>query len=153
MVATPVVPVRVQHAIVRRVLPGYRYVPTRLPSGWRYFSWNTRRGGRDLTIWFTTPDSYVPCGSLGCTPKHTAGPGFGVVGDASCSLTGAMKIFHVDRASIAWSATFEDAQAWRCVGDVRLSVSSVGMGNDPPRVVDRRASALANLLASVTRAR
>ena len=144
-------------AIKEHVAQAYRYVPTWVPMDWRYFSWDTGREtpgrGRGLNVWFTTPDSYQPCGSLGCTPRPAAGPGFHVFDNSTCSLRGAMETFSMDGVKVAWSATFEDAHAWRCIAlpshiAVMVSASSVGIANDPKRLWQKRAHALAETVAS-----
>jgi hypothetical protein len=156
-VTTRVVPLKAERAIKEHVPLANRYVPTWVPAEWRYFSWDSGNGtpgrGSGLNIWFTTPNSYQPCGSLGCTPHSAAGPGFHVFADSHCSLKGAMQTFRIAGVRVAWSATFEDAQAWRCIAQpgraaVNVSVSSVGMGNDPRQIVEARAHALAETVAS-----
>jgi hypothetical protein len=48
--SSPVVPLRVQQAIKKRVNPLFAYVPESIPPGYHYLQWIHSRGG--LTIWF-----------------------------------------------------------------------------------------------------
>jgi hypothetical protein len=50
IVATSPVPLRVQHAIPKKVPAHLRYVPTEVPIGYRYAKWNGGRHG--LNIYF-----------------------------------------------------------------------------------------------------
>jgi hypothetical protein len=142
-----VVPASVKRAITRAVPRAFAFVPTSAPSGWRYFSWDAGtetpalfKRGRGLNIWFSTAGS------------GAAGPGFHVFRDPLCSMRGAMRTFRINGIVVAWSTTFEDSQAWRCVGarhQTRMLVSADGTGYDSTAVAAHRASAMARMVASV----
>jgi hypothetical protein len=148
----PAVPDAAQRAIKQRVPSRVAYVPARLPAGWRYVSWDAGSQtpglfpiGQGLNVWFSdTPSSRAPAN------------GFHVSSNQPCSMKGAMKTFRFGGIRVAWSTTYEDAQAWRCVTSARAApvtilVSSAGSGNDPERVVNQRAAAIARMVASAER--
>ena len=141
--AGPVVPAAVQRAIVDRVEPRFRWVPTVAPAGWRYRAWGPGeppRRGTALDIWFS------PTGST------EIGPGFHVLAVASCSLKGAMKRYAFDGVRVGWSTTYEDSQAWMCLSRrLEVVVSDTGTGGDPPAAVAKRARAIARMAASARR--
>ena len=145
----PAVPAAVQQTIKHRVPSKVAYVPTRRPADWRYVSWDAGSqtpglfpAGRGLNVWFSdTPSSRTPVN------------GFHVFSNQPCSMKDAMKTFRFGRIKVAWSTTYEDSQAWRCVtpaqsAPITILVSSTGSGNDPVRVVNERAAASAEMVAS-----
>jgi hypothetical protein len=137
--SSPVVPISAQQAISRKVDIDYRYVPTVKPSSWRYDSWEGGRGG--LGILFRVGAQRLPF------------PVFGAVFDRSCTLRPRMKLFRIHGVAVAWSTTFADSEAWRCLrvaGQVprRISVSDRGTGFDKPNTIDRRARLSATMVAT-----
>jgi hypothetical protein len=104
--ASPAVPLTVQRAIRKRVTPLAAYLPSRVPAGYRYRTWQGSRSG--FEIWF---------GQLA----------FGAGVAHSCSVGGSpMKTFRIAGVNVFWSATYEDQQAWRCVrrGHVTILLQS-----------------------------
>jgi hypothetical protein len=143
----PVVPMPVQHAIVRQVPRPFAYVPTYLPRRWRYRAWDAGREtpelfprGRGLNVWFSTP--------------HPSGAGFHVYADRRCRLQSSMRTFHIDNAKVSWTTTFGDDRVWRCVRTrkrtIQMSVSYIG---SPTSIADgaRVAMRVARMLTSVRR--
>jgi hypothetical protein len=72
----------------------FAYVPTRLPSGWRYRAWDAGRetpglfpGGHGLNIWFVT--------------SHPSGAGFHLYADARCREEVPMKRFRFGRITVS----------------------------------------------------
>jgi hypothetical protein len=100
--SSPVVPLRVQQAIKKRVNPLFAYVPESIPPGYHYLQWIHSRGG--LTIWFAWHRDRDP--QLG----------FNVGNNNPCpSAADPMRVFRFGGFKVYWSTTYEDAQAWRCV--------------------------------------
>jgi hypothetical protein len=160
---THVLPLSVEREIAGSVPPPFLFVPTRAPTGWRYDSWDRGREtpglfphGHGLNIWLSTPPyPYQFCSR--CVPRQPKGAGFHVYANLHCSLRGALKRFHVNKVTVAWSATFEDGLAWRCVRArhllVMLSVSFAGIGLSQHPARDERlavqhAADVARMIAS-----
>jgi hypothetical protein len=105
VLGTTVVPRRVQHLLKRRA-PGAAYVPTRLPTGYTYFSHeNVGRTGFDL---------FFSC----CADFHPPLIGFDAVlikRSEPCDQGSAAKVFRIDGVVVAWNAGHNDQQAWRCI--------------------------------------
>lgn len=143
------VPLRVERAIAH-VLPKLAYVPTHLPSGWRYHSWDTGREtpglfpqGTGVNIWFSI------------LKQRSAGPGFHVFASPTCSVSGGegRKTFRFGRIVVAWFATNVDGMTWRCVIDssgerLMLMVNSNGTDVGSARVIQRYARGIAAMVAS-----
>jgi hypothetical protein len=131
---SPAVPLAVQHAIKKRVSPLAAYLPSRVPAGYRYRTWQGSKSG--FEIWF---------GQLA----------FGAGVAHSCSVGGSpMKTFRLAGVNVFWSATYEDQQAWRCVrrGHVTILLQSGQSipgddGTNTPKTL-RDALLLARLVAS-----
>ena len=105
------VPSRVQRAIAH----GYRqlaYLPTRLPHGFRYTSYDGVRGF-DFNVWFSSRRG------------QTVALEYGVVA-AECVTQGSTHSFTVNGLRISWSGTYTDQRAWRCItyGRTTLTVSA-----------------------------
>lgn len=137
-----VVPRRVQQAIAKSD-PDLAYVPTELPSGYRY---STHSAGPDnVDIWFSarggTPDE------LGFHVRKAHCPG------------GATHTFTVNGVPVSWSGTYEDQEAWRCfthnnvpvIVSASRSISGDSALNTPRRRHD--AMILAGLAANAERIR
>jgi hypothetical protein len=144
------IPPAVEEAIARGVPAEYAYVPTRIPSGWRYRAWDAGREtpglfprGRGLNIWFTTP--------------HPSGAGFHVYADRRCRRETAMRRFRFGRIVVAWRTNFGDDRAWRCVptrrGMLQVSLSFVGSTSLNVDLDARRAEPVARMLVGIKRAR
>lgn len=103
----PVVPLTVQHAIVRRA-PTLAYVPARAAIGYRYRTW-TFAGGA-VRIWF----------------RNRAGKEIVFVAarrTRPCA-SGNEKTFQLAGNKVYWAHTSEEQQAWRCVDGVELAAAS-----------------------------
>jgi hypothetical protein len=145
----PAVPVSVQHAIVQRVPHAFTYMPTRLPRGWRYRDWDAGREtpqlfrrGHGLNIWFTT--------------SQPSGGGFHVFVDRGCRLDRPLRTFRFGRTRVAWSTTFGDERAWRCIRTpggttLRILLSFIGSPIPDLSVAARTAAPIARTLATVER--
>lgn len=160
---TSLVPRAAERAIMRSVPRAFAFAPAQAPVGWRYDAWDAGREtpglfprGRGLNIWFSTPP-YAAQFCPPCLPREPKGAGFHVYADRRCSTHGAMAIFHLDKRTVAWSATTEDGLVWQCVHArgllVRISVSFAGIGLSTPaeralRVARRHAAAVATMVAS-----
>jgi WD40-like Beta Propeller Repeat len=147
---TPV-PAAAARAIKTHVPARYAYIPHRIPAGWRYVSWDAGRAtpalfprGKGLNIWFAAGQSSLP------------GPGLHVFTVRTCSLRGAMKTFRVNGTRVAWSATYADGQAWRCVAGparsmIEIIASGDGIGTSSAAAARAYATELARLVASARR--
>lgn len=95
------VPLRVRRAIVHR----YRqlaYLPTSLPRGIHYASWNGVRGF-DFNVWF------IGTGSASQELQYT-------VLLANCKAQGSpMLAFKLNGVDVSWSGTYTDQHAWQCI--------------------------------------
>jgi hypothetical protein len=96
--ADPAVPAKVQAAIAR-AHPRLAYAPTRLPANYHYISW--RRGRRGFDIYFGR--------------RRSAEIGFHVNTFLCAAYGHPMRTFHENGQAVAWSATYENQQAWRCI--------------------------------------
>ena len=160
---TSLVPRPAERTIARSVPRAFAFAPALAPVGWRYDAWDAGREtprlfprGRGLNIWFSTPP-YAAQFCPSCLPRQPKGAGFHAYADRRCSTRGAMKIFHLGKSTVAWSATTEDGLAWQCVRArgllVRISVSFAGIGLSTPaggalRVARRHAAGVATMIAS-----
>lgn len=141
--ASPVAPSYVQRGIAKRYRPELRYLPTRLPVGFRYAAWHAYRLGFDI---------YFKRG-----PNGPPLLGFHVLVASCASYDGHMRAFKIDGVTVFWSAAHSDQQAWRCltVGRLHLvlsssnSVSGDSLLNTPKR--RRDALDLARLVAFARR--
>jgi hypothetical protein len=120
VLATPVVPLRIQRLIKRRA-PQAAYVPTRLPPGYKYLKrqiWN--RVGFDL--YFTCCDDTLPLIGFGAVLVKRSEP---------CNQGSAAKVFRIDGVVVGWNAGHNDQDAWRCIrrGGTRLLLTVSG---EPP---------------------
>ena len=151
------VPRAAEREISETVPRQFAYVPARAPHGWHYHSWDAGREtpglfprGRGLNVWFSTPYPNQFCPS--CTNRNAYGAGFHVYADSRCSIRDGTETFDVGKSRVAWSATYEDALAWRCVRVrnvlVRISVSFSGTASTGQRFAARRAAAVARMVAS-----
>jgi hypothetical protein len=98
--APPPVPVQVQHAIALRT-PQLGYVPTRLPTGYRYLKWRWSEEGAALRIWF----------------RNRAGKEVVFISTwqyGTCA-TGREKTFQQAGSKVYWGHRAEEQEAWRCV--------------------------------------
>ena len=106
--SSTVIPLRVQRAIARR-FPQFAYVPTRLPRGLHYTSYDGVRGF-DFDIWFSNRSGTPGALEYGVT-------------DADCAeQPSPMQSFTVNGVDISWAGDFTNQRAWRCVTRGRASV-------------------------------
>jgi hypothetical protein len=153
----PAVPLRVQHAIGKRVGPLYAYVPTRVPAGFRYRWWDSGTStdspptGIRLNIWFSTIAAY-------------AGADLGFqVSPASAEHGLCAHLHHLGSYRLAgvdvWWTLADGTVAWRCVKQdgrvIKLSARGWGRADWGDAAltpaVRRHTRALARMLISVRR--
>jgi hypothetical protein len=118
VLAARVVPLRVQRLIKRRA-PQAAYVPTRLPSCYRYLKrGNVVRSGFDLD--FTCCDDNLPLVGF-----HAV---FGKRSELSCDQGPAAKVFRIGGIVVGWNAGHNEQFAWRCItrGGTRLLLTVSG---------------------------
>ena len=147
---TPV-PTAAARAIKTHVPARYAYIPHRIPAGWRYVSWDAGKAtpalfprGKGLNIWFAAGQS------------SSAGPGLHVFTVKRCSLRGAMQTYRLNGTKVAWSATYADGEAWRCVAGpgrstIEIVASGDGIGTSSAAAARAYATELARLVASARR--
>lgn len=110
--AQPAVPLRVQRLVKRRA-PLAAYVPTRLPTGYRYASHeNLSRSGFDLYFSCRDPPT-GPVLGFGSVKMPTR---------ASCSQGRPTRRFRINGVLVFWSRGNNDQQAWRCMTRGRTHV-------------------------------
>ena len=135
LVAASPVPVSVQRTIPKTVPAQLRYVPTKVPVGYRYAKWHGSRssldiyfarGGQPPTLGFHALAS-GPAGT--CKQGGTHAYGFGSVRVS----------FENERYS---------EQYWRCVRGGRVSIEATARHADGPTAARRRA--IAAMVASAT---
>ncbi len=117
VLGTSVVPLRVQRLLKRRA-PRAAYVPTRLPSGYRYVKHeNLQRGGFDL--YFTCCDDSRPLIGFDAVLVRRSEP---------CNQGSAAKVFRIGGIVVSWNAGHNDQEAWRCIrrGGTRLLLTVSG---------------------------
>ena len=98
----PVVPLRVQRLLKRRA-PRAAYVPTRLPSGYSYISYqNFNRYGFD--IYFTCCDDKLPLIGFDALLVKKSDP---------CNQGSPQRMFRIDRVVVQWNGGVEPTSSWR----------------------------------------
>jgi hypothetical protein len=103
-----VVPVSVQRAIARR-FPPFAYVPSRLPHGLQYTSYDGVRGF-EFDRWFSSRSG------------STAALEYSVVAADCATQASPMQSFTVNGIDVSWSGDYTDQRAWRCVTRGRTSL-------------------------------
>jgi hypothetical protein len=103
-----VVPVRVQRAIAQR-FPQFAYLPTRLPHGLHYTSYDGVRGF-EFNMWFSGRDG------------STAALEYSAVAADCATQAAPMQSFRVNGVDVSWSGEFTGQRAWRCVTRGRTSL-------------------------------
>lgn len=99
----PVVPLSVQHAIVRRA-PALAYVPARVGFGYRYRHWSF--AGSAVRIWFANRAG-----------KEIV---FVAARRARPCTDGREKTFQMAGNKVYWGHRAEEQEAWRCLNGVQL---------------------------------
>jgi hypothetical protein len=103
--ANPIVPVKVQRAIVQRTRV-YDYLPTRAAlRSFRYYDFTA--GPHGISVWFRFSGREIGFHSFAQRVPCRSGPG--------TETGGAMRTFFVNSVRIYWRGTAEDHEAWRCV--------------------------------------
>ena len=105
----PVVPLRSQQAIQKRI-PRYAYVPARVPTGFRYYRWATTQTPQALSIWFRD--------------RARREITFVAAARTRPCEAGKEKTFQLDGVKVYWGHTATEQEAWRCIGDVRLTAAT-----------------------------
>jgi hypothetical protein len=95
------VPLRIQRAIAHSY-PQFAYLPTQLPRGFHYTSYDGVRGF-DFNMWFTSRGGQA-------APLE-----YGVVAAGCGAQSSPMHSFTVNGVDVSWSGTYTDQRAWRCV--------------------------------------
>jgi hypothetical protein len=99
----PIVPLSVQHAIVRRA-PALAYVPARIATGYRYRHWAF--AGSAVRIRFANRAGK----EIVFVAARRAGP---------CT-DGREKTFQMAGNKVYWGQRAEEQEAWRCLNGVQL---------------------------------
>jgi hypothetical protein len=102
-----IVPVPVQHAIVRRA-PQLAYVPARIATGYRYRAWRFA-SGRVLIRFTNRADREIV---FVAERQHGA-----------CDA-GREKTFQMAGNKVYWSQNAAEQQSWRCVNGVKLTAAT-----------------------------
>ena len=132
-VAASSVPPRVLRAIPKRVQPHLRYVPTRVPTGYRYASWQGSRHGLDI---YFAREGGTP--TLGFH-AYPAGP-------AGTCTPGGVHTYRFGAIRVFFETTHNDQQYWRCVRAGTVSLEATTFRSDGWTSAKRRA--IAAMLAS-----
>lgn len=107
--ASSTVPVNVQQAIAHR-FPQFAYLPTRLPHGLHYTSYDGVRGF-EFNMWFSSRG--------GAT---TAALEYGVTVADCAAQAPPMQSFTVNGVDVSWSGDYTNQRAWRCITRGRTSL-------------------------------
>jgi len=130
---SPAVPASVLHAIPKRVPPHLRYVPTRVPAGDRYESWQGSRHGLDI---YFAPEGGTPTLGFHAYPSGPAG---------TCT-PGGVHTYRFGAIRVFFETTHDDQQYWRCVRAGTVSLEATTFRSDGSTSAKRRA--IAAMLAS-----
>jgi hypothetical protein len=103
-----VVPVSVQRAIAHR-FPQFAYLPSLLPSGLRYTSYDGIRGF-EFTVWFGSRSGRTPALEYSV-----------LAADCAAQAT-PMQSFTVNGVDVSWTGDYTNQRAWRCVTRGRTSL-------------------------------
>jgi hypothetical protein len=139
VLATPVVPLRIQRLLKRRA-PRAAYVPTLLPSGYRYLKRGIlARSGFDL--YFTCCEDNLPLIGFDAVLVKKSEP---------CNQGPADKRFRIDGVVVGWNAGHNDQFAWRCIGrgGTRLLLTVSGEAPNSDGTSWRAPRQLARMVAS-----
>jgi hypothetical protein len=107
--SSTVVPLHVQHAITRKFPQFFAYLPTRLPHGLHYTSYDSVRGF-EFSMWFSSRNG------------STAALEYSVVAAECATQASAMRSFTVNGVDVSWSGDYTNQRAWRCVMRGRTSL-------------------------------
>jgi hypothetical protein len=136
-VSSPV-PVSVQRAIPKDVPASVRYVPTQVPSGYRYAKWNGARDGVD--IYFAQHDR-----------RPTLGFHALAAGPAGTCTAGGTQIYRFGSVRVSFERDRYSDQYWRCVRGGRVSIEATASHADGSTEAQR--GAIAEMVASAARLR
>jgi hypothetical protein len=114
------VPLRVQQAITKRVPPPFRYIPTRVPTGYEYRKWHGAKNGLDIYFGQKLDLGF----HVVKYPPYSA---------QRCSGAGSARTYPFGSIRVYWGATYVDQDYWRCVrnGSVTISASYAHTGYGP----------------------
>jgi hypothetical protein len=125
--ASPV-PASVQHAITMKVPAHLRYVPTQVPSGYRYTKWRDTRPG--LEIYFAR---------RGRPPTLVFQAG--AAGPAGTCTAGGTHTYRFGSVRVSFERDRYDEQFWRCAHTGTVSIEGLIRRTDPLTAAKRRAIA------------
>jgi hypothetical protein len=103
-----VMPVSVQRAIAHR-FPQFAYLPSRLPPGLRYTSYDGIRGF-EFTVWFSSRSGRTPALQ------------YGVLAADCAAQPSPMQSFTVNGVDVSWTGDYTNQRAWRCITHGRTSL-------------------------------
>jgi hypothetical protein len=135
IIAASPVPASVQHAILKKVPPQLRYVPTEAPSGYRYAKWRGTRAS--LEIYFAR-QGRAP------TLVFLAG-----AAHAGTCTAGGTHTYRFGSVRVSSETDRYDEQYWRCVRGGSVSIEATVRRSDALTAARRRA--IAAMVASATR--
>jgi hypothetical protein len=115
--ALPVVPIDAQYQIKQHAPARFRYVPTWMASGYRYYAWTSGRTGLDIRFLRGTPGT-IPHSEIGFAVTRL-----------KCSALRSQRRFRIHGRTVYWSATKQDQQAWTCFPNrVLVDVTATTLG-------------------------
>jgi hypothetical protein len=127
VIASPV-PASVQHAIAEKVPAHLRYVPTKVPSGYRYAKWRATRPG--LEIYFARqgrPPTLVFFAAAS--------------GPAGTCTAGGTHTYRFGSVRVSFERDRYDEQFWRCVRAGTVDIEATIRRTDTLTAAKRRAIA------------
>jgi hypothetical protein len=128
IVTAPPVPASVQQAISRKVPAHLRYVPTQVPSGYRYAKWRDAHPG--LEIYFARK---------GRPPTLVFYAG--AAGPAGTCTAGGTHIYRFGSVRVSYEKDRYDEQFWRCARTGTVSIEGLYGRTDPLTAAKRQAIA------------
>jgi hypothetical protein len=136
IVGASTVPLSVQRAIRKKVSAPLRYVPTEVPIGYRYATWNGGRHG--LNIYFAR------AGRAPALGFHALASG----GAGTCKQ-GGTRTYRFAPARVSFESDRYSEQYWRCVRGGTVSIEATSRHADGSTAARRRA--IAAMVASAIR--
>ena len=139
MLATPVVPLRIQR-LLKRGAPRAAYVPTRVPAGYTYLEHENHFPG-GFNLGFTCCDDNLPLIGFDAVLVKRSEP---------CNQGPADKRFRIDGVVVGWNAGHNEQFAWRCIarGGTRLLLTVSGEAPHSEGTSWRTPRQLARMIAS-----
>jgi hypothetical protein len=135
IVATSPVPASVQRAIPKKVPAHVRYVPTEVPTGYRYAKWHGARSGLDIY--------FARKGRLPTLGFHAL-----AAGTAGTCTAGGTHTYRFGSVRVYSETDRYTQQYWRCVRGGTVSIEAIARRADGSTMA--RLRAIAAMVASAT---